>query len=247
MKICQICLENRATSGRYCNACSEKASHAAKAPFADTQWDDFSNSIHLDPGSLAIAQIIVREEIIHGERWGHPITRVILMVGGKASALFSDSSSELYYFSLDKWNEIKESSKTEPYQLSPDPPPWIYLYDGKYLLSNMPASKQQLVEHIKNTDLDFRRAKYEVLDELRGTAKKAGEESKRVEEPRRHIDDQVKIFVWRRDQGRCVKCGSQENLEFDHIIPVFKGGGNSARNIQLLCESCNRSKGSRII
>mgnify|MGYP005837093489 CR=1 FL=1 len=50
------------------------------------------------------------------------------------------------------------------------------------------------------------------------------------------IPDDVKTYVWQRDAGRCVICGSSENLEFDHIIPVSKGGSSTARNIQLLCE-----------
>lgn len=58
----------------------------------------------------------------------------------------------------------------------------------------------------------------------------------------RFISDEAKEFVWRRDQAKCVKCGSQDSLEFDHIIPFSKGGSNTARNIQLLCEKCNRSK-----
>ncbi len=52
--------------------------------------------------------------------------------------------------------------------------------------------------------------------------------------------------MWRRDEGKCVECGSQEKLEFDHLIPVSKGGASTARNIRLLCEKCNREKGSRI-
>lgn len=64
---------------------------------------------------------------------------------------------------------------------------------------------------------------------------------------RESIPDDVKLFVWQRDGGRCVKCGSQEKLEFDHIIPISKGGSNTARNIQLLCEKCNRSKGAEIV
>lgn len=56
------------------------------------------------------------------------------------------------------------------------------------------------------------------------------------------IRQDVKTDVWNRDGGKCVTCGSRENLEFDHIIPVALGGANTARNIQLLCESCNRSK-----
>ena len=59
---------------------------------------------------------------------------------------------------------------------------------------------------------------------------------------REKIPDDIKIFVWRRDEGKCVKCGSKESLEFDHIIPLSKGGSNTARNIQLLCEKCNREK-----
>ena len=43
-----------------------------------------------------------------------------------------------------------------------------------------------------------------------------------------------------------VKCGSQENLEFDHIIPLSKGGSNTVRNIQLLCQKCNREKSNKI-
>jgi hypothetical protein len=60
------------------------------------------------------------------------------------------------------------------------------------------------------------------------------------------IADEVKAFVWQRDGGRCVSCGGQERLEFDHIIPLALGGSNTARNLQLLCETCNREKGASI-
>lgn len=60
------------------------------------------------------------------------------------------------------------------------------------------------------------------------------------------ITSEVRREVWRRDEGRCTTCGSQERLEFDHIIPVALGGSNTARNIQLLCEPCNRRKGATL-
>ncbi len=66
------------------------------------------------------------------------------------------------------------------------------------------------------------------------------------ERPNRHISKEVKIAVWRRDQGKCCECGSKEKIEFDHIIPVSKGGSNTERNIQLLCERCNRQKSAKI-
>ena len=63
---------------------------------------------------------------------------------------------------------------------------------------------------------------------------------------RKPIPDDVKMFVWNRDGGKCVNCGSRDALEFDHIIPVIKGGANTGRNIQLLCEKCNRAKSDSI-
>jgi holliday junction DNA helicase RuvB len=63
---------------------------------------------------------------------------------------------------------------------------------------------------------------------------------------RQAIPSEVRREVWRRDEGKCVKCGSRENLEYDHIIPVAKGGSNTAHNIELLCENCNRSKSDNI-
>lgn len=60
------------------------------------------------------------------------------------------------------------------------------------------------------------------------------------------IPEGVRHAVWRRDEGRCVDCGSQEKLEFDHIVPLSRGGSDTERNLQLLCEPCNRRKGARI-
>ncbi len=64
---------------------------------------------------------------------------------------------------------------------------------------------------------------------------------------RQPIPGDVKMFVWRRDGGKCVECGSNQNLEFDHIIPVVMGGANTSRNLQLLCEGCNRAKGGSLV
>lgn len=60
------------------------------------------------------------------------------------------------------------------------------------------------------------------------------------------IPQDVKVLVWQRDAGRCVTCDSKSSLEFDHIIPVAMGGSNTARNLQLLCEACNRRKGATL-
>lgn len=64
----------------------------------------------------------------------------------------------------------------------------------------------------------------------------------------RIIPTSVKLEVWKRDQGKCVTCGSTDNLHFDHILPYSKGGTSlKAENIQLLCARHNLEKRDRIV
>jgi hypothetical protein len=66
--------------------------------------------------------------------------------------------------------------------------------------------------------------------------------------PRRIIPTRVKLEVWKRDEGKCTMCGSDEDLHFDHIIPWSKGGSSSTPdNIQLLCGKHNLQKHDRIV
>ena len=63
--------------------------------------------------------------------------------------------------------------------------------------------------------------------------------------PRRNISKAIKIAVWQRDGGKCIVCGETDNLHFDHIVPISKGGtSDTADNIQLLCARHNLAKGA---
>lgn len=42
--------------------------------------------------------------------------------------------------------------------------------------------------------------------------------------------------------SRCVKCGSGDRLEMDHVLPIFAGGTNDDSNAQTLCQACNQAK-----
>ena len=67
-----------------------------------------------------------------------------------------------------------------------------------------------------------------------------------TEARRERIPPEVRAFVWQRDRGRCVSCDATEDLQFDHVIPVARGGGNAAENLQVLCGTCNRQKSDSV-
>lgn len=63
----------------------------------------------------------------------------------------------------------------------------------------------------------------------------------------RIIPSEVKKEVWKRDGGKCVKCGSTENLHFDHELPFSKGGTSlTSKNVRLLCMKHNLQKSAKI-
>jgi 5-methylcytosine-specific restriction endonuclease McrA len=57
------------------------------------------------------------------------------------------------------------------------------------------------------------------------------------------IPDLVRAMVYARNEFRCVRCGTSENLSLDHIQPRADGGTDSMDNLQTLCRPCNSRKG----
>lgn len=53
--------------------------------------------------------------------------------------------------------------------------------------------------------------------------------------------------VFKRDNNRCLNCGSDVDLTVDHILPKAKGGTDDMENLQTLCLTCNSVKGCRLI
>lgn len=77
-------------------------------------------------------------------------------------------------------------------------------------------------------------------------------EHKKVEitlgkERSRIIPSSVKKEVWARDGGKCVMCGSTDELHFDHDLPYSKGGTSiTAANVRILCARHNLQKSAKI-
>jgi hypothetical protein len=63
---------------------------------------------------------------------------------------------------------------------------------------------------------------------------------------REPISKEVKLAVFKRDGGHCVECGSDFDIQYDHIIPFSMGGASTVENLQILCARCNQAKGGRL-
>lgn len=64
--------------------------------------------------------------------------------------------------------------------------------------------------------------------------------------PNRGIFGKDKEFIYKRDKV-CLKCGTENNLTIDHIIPISKKGTNDRDNLQVLCSRCNGEKDDKTI
>jgi len=112
------------------------------------------------------------------------------------------------------------------------------------------------------------------LDTSRESARKSAQKS-RLENPEKHLEYQRNYRIKNKEKSvinkqirrirvykggsflifdielkrlygmPCVYCGSKDNIEIDHVLPLSRGGRNSIGNMQPLCMTCNRSKGNK--
>jgi len=68
----------------------------------------------------------------------------------------------------------------------------------------------------------------------------------------RHVPAAVKRAVWARDRGRCTfvserghRCEARDHLEFDHEVPVARGGRSTTGNLRLRCRVHNQYEAER--
>jgi hypothetical protein len=114
--------------------------------------------------------------------------------------------------------------------------PGIWAYNGTF----------ELIDYWTETSGNRRVFKFKLRltereDQHRPSAVQFDDEDDRI------IPSAVKLEVWKRDQGRCRKCGLSQGLHFDHIIPYSKGGSSKdPANIQILCGRHNLEKRDRI-
>jgi len=69
----------------------------------------------------------------------------------------------------------------------------------------------------------------------------------------RWIPAEVRRVVWQRDAGACTfvgerggRCHARRFLEFDHIVPVARGGDATVENLRLRCRAHNQLEAERV-
>ncbi len=68
----------------------------------------------------------------------------------------------------------------------------------------------------------------------------AGASGANAGEENRYVPAHINRKLWARDQMKCTNCESTYAVQRDHRIPFRKGGKTTAKNLRLLCRSCNQ-------
>lgn len=65
----------------------------------------------------------------------------------------------------------------------------------------------------------------------------------RTSNQKRSVPLAMRIAVLDAHGDKCLRCGADEDICIDHVIPVSRGGKQAVSNMQPLCRSCNSIKG----
>lgn len=202
------------------------------------------------------ADIIDREVVFPGTRRSHQIGAAVVLTNLSPpvdpipeSAWEVDVGTAAHPIPIDLPPILSRSYSGDTPTFLPEnrPTPLIYFRDRLFMSERPAKTASERAEVL----LRVKKAVYDEEAELSGLRAavanlEAAIDFQKSGPNRDPIPEDVKLLVWARDGGRCVRCGSKQALHFDHIIPVAKGGGNSEANIQILCQTCNLKKSDRI-
>lgn len=135
------------------------------------------------------------------------------------------------------------------------------LQEARELLSHRLASRElsEVLESLLAIALPvLRKQKFAEASRPRAARPKGrsidGNEAAASPSQARQIPAHVKREVWERDGGRCTfvgtdghRCTCRERIEFDHRVPISKGGASTVENVRLLCRAHNQYEAERLL
>ncbi len=112
-----------------------------------------------------------------------------------------------------------------------------------------------LYNKYKDSPIDSSKIEEEITRLMRDedVTRKAGIYSYVLTREEKHLNIRAfsarqKREAFEKQEGFCAACGAQfelEEMEADHITPWHEGGQTVAANCQMLCKTCNRTKGGK--
>ena len=60
---------------------------------------------------------------------------------------------------------------------------------------------------------------------------------------KKYVSKIKRSIIFKIHGNNCLSCGKTSDIAIDHILPKSQKGNNSIDNLQVLCRSCNSSKG----
>ncbi len=139
-----------------------------------------------------------------------------------------------------RWRQIAAAQVDEPQYLATWRDRAFWWYDDAFYWTTAGAYTSADVKALLYTR---QRQSERELEHAHAVLAASTSPAKRKREP---IPKDVRLAVWARDEGRCVECGSDFDIQYDHIIPFSMGGASTVENLQLLCARCNQTKGGRL-
>tara|TARA_B100000959_G_scaffold273422_1_gene323927 strand:+ start:1804 stop:2502 length:699 start_codon:yes stop_codon:yes gene_type:complete len=105
----------------------------------------------------------------------------------------------------------------------------------------------KLIDYRYENDGSNRKVFKYILEEIEINLENNNLKENKLKPRSRIIPSHIKKEVWERDKGKCVICGSADELHFDHDLPYSKGGASiTTHNVKILCARHNLEKSAKI-
>lgn len=192
-------------------------------------------------------------ELSVGRAWQSSSTRKQLRQDGNARVFvdrggillrerywFVASGTPVFRLSKEQYDYAVAHQEDDPVLVASHRDRQFWWYDDEFYWTN---NWEYDSEDIKALLFMRERQRQRELDHAHAVMAAADSPAIRKREP---IPRDVKQAVFKRDEGKCVECGSGFEIQYDHIIPLVMGGANTVENLQLLCARCNQQKGGRL-
>jgi hypothetical protein len=135
---------------------------------------------------------------------------------------------------------IEAAQRERPVALVRETRRCTWIFEGRFYAADNGHEEHDVLALVRERERRARRT----LQRAHATLARDGEPPSAAS--RERIPADVRRAVFERDRGRCADCGSDFDLQYDHVIPHSLGGASTVANLQVLCAGCNRRKGASL-